>query len=301
MKVFLEPTGLHSTAMKRVSAALTKAALDFPSIKIVKRPDDADLQVLHIVQWDDRYKNGWERPFVPIQYCIHSALGGTFERWMGLWEKALMVWSYYDIYAMLEALPYAPHARWNISYLPKDNFYHAPLGVDNAFLCQRPALKRDLVITSGYVTGYPGEAIEEVWNAAERAGLAGVHIGPANLEGSTRKLPENWKAESGITDEQLAAYYRRALYVSGLRYVEGFELPAAEGLVCGARPILFDQPSQHRWYGASGVYLQEREVEQQLDALFASPYNPVSSCEQAAAVATFNWEDICHGFWKRLA
>jgi glycosyltransferase involved in cell wall biosynthesis len=157
-------------------------------------------------------------------------------------------------------------------------------------------------MTSGYVSGPGAEAIEEAVMAAERAGLTSLHLGPKNVAGMTQR-PFMWRTTQGIDDERLAALYRRTSWVSGLRHVEGFEMPAIEGLACGARPILFDRPDMRQWYGDLAVYVPECSRDDLIDCLIPileSPPAPVTKEERTRALRRFNWQRIAAGFWSAL-
>lgn len=104
------------------------------------------------------------------------------------------------------------------------------------------------------------------------------------------------------SDKELAPYYSTSQYVSGLRRTEGFELPAVEGLFCGARPILFDTPNYRQWYEPFGIFIYEgsrQEVIEQLINIFQGPYQPVTEEEIAVAQGRFDWQRIIGGFWER--
>jgi glycosyltransferase involved in cell wall biosynthesis len=180
---------------------------------------------------------------------------------------------------------------------------YAPLGVDPVFLGEFEPVKRDLIITTGYVAGYGAEAIEEVWNAAERHGIGGIHLGPKSVHGIKReKMPKGWRNAEAISDEELAGYYRRALFVGAMRYFEGFELPAAEGLACGARPIMFNQPAVRHWYGSTAVYLPELTGGELTDLISDAILNrqAVTTEERKFAATQFNWERIATEIWARV-
>lgn len=321
LKVFTSPVGLHSRAMVRVEKAIRAHA---PShVVFVDRPEDADLQFLHVIGWDGAFKN-WPRPYVAIQYCLKTA-GGDMEDWVRFWDKSTLTWSYYD-------LSYIETTISGVYWAPdRSNLFHAPLGADEIFreeamlrLRRGPldfsvhGSSRDLIVTTGYVSGPGAEAIAEVWTAAERTGWAGVHIGPVKVEGAGRALPESWISVEGCSDAALVNYYKCAAFVSGLRYGEGFELPAIEGALCGASPILFEQPSQHMWMGdyrlvrwmpetfdsardGKGRY-RPRNLTVALEELFFE----AKHCETSEATSSglaqiltrFNWANIVPDMWK---
>lgn len=316
VKMFVEPTGLYSRAMTRVANAIKKHA---PAhIVFVDRAEDADVQVLHVIDWCDEFLN-WPRPYIAIQYCLESTSQRSAAKWDKFWSKAQLVWSYYDLAG------YLSHAYRESGHSDTDSnrLFHAPLGADEIFRSNAQQLlhnsatgvkpfaseSRNLIVTSGYVSGPCAEAIEEVWNAAERTGWAGLHIGPPVVEGMRRRsMPADWHSVEGCTDTELAAYYRRAYFVSGLRYGEGFELPAVEGVLCGALPLVFGQRSQLRWFSGICGFMPERLVGRrlanQLEELFSTTkYEdqflratrdclPAGSHGVSVALARFNWASI---------
>ena len=287
MKVCLTPLPKGNRAMYRVAGALSFHAPI--GVEFVDRPENADVQVLHVVGRESLANIRCDR-YIVIQYCYRSAAdtGPDPEAWAETWGAAEFVWSYYDLH---DAMPAG--AR----------FMEAPLGVDRAFL--RPGLDgvRSGVVTSGFVSSPEAEAIEEVAIAAAAVGMPVFHLGPRKIDGIDGDLPGNWSSRNGISDDLLARIYGRSLWVSGLRHVEGFELPAAEGLICGARPFMFDRPETRRWYdglaefvpGCSGAPLVEILTE-----LFSRPRRPVSPAERTEALQRFSWSKIAGEFWKRL-
>jgi hypothetical protein len=244
----------------------------------------AELQVVHTVGME-----GMDTVTTPelaiIQYCLLSA-NGSQEQWYALWKKARLVWSYYNI-QMPEGV----------------RFYHAPLGVDGEMFRAAEGSRPIGVITSGYVSGPAAEAIEEVAEAALREKLSVVHIGPSGVAGMKKRCEPTWKAQQGMTDAALSILYGRARWVSGLRHVEGFELPALEGLVCGARPIVFDRPDMREWYDGLAVFIPEcsgAELVRELRAVFSLSPAPVTAEERARVLARFDWTTVTTGFWERL-
>jgi len=279
-----------SQAMYRVARALRVWAPR--ELEFVQDPAQADLQVVHVIG-----PNAIDEIKAPrcalIQYCLGAASepDGTNQRipsaaYAPLWTRAELVWSYLDL-AKYCASP----------------FYYAPLGIDPAFVNTYVKTPRDIgVLTSGYVSDPCGEAIEEMALASDRAGLSMVHLGPDNVQGMVRK-PRNWRSLNGLTDTQLAHVYCQTKWVSGLRHVEGFEMPVIEGLACGARPIVFDRPDMTQWYDNYATFVQERSGDALVDVLAEvlrySP-KPISESERAIILERFNWATIIRGFWERI-
>jgi glycosyltransferase involved in cell wall biosynthesis len=78
-------------------------------------------------------------------------------------------------------------------------------------------------------------------------------------------------------------------------------MPAAEGLCCGVRPILFDAPHYRTWYDGLAEFIPETDREQiikDLTSLFKKPIREVTPNEIEDARARFDWEKIVTNFWK---
>lgn len=315
-RVFVQPTGLYSRAMTRIANALTAYAP--PNVTVVDKHHKADIVVMYVIGSDaiaagkSHVTQG--RSYVAVQCCLKSAGYDGSEEWHDFWRQSDLVWSYYDLGLIAHSAGF--------------RFYHSPLGVDDCFRHPFNDTQRErLIITSGYMDGPGCEAITEVWEAVaivnRNLGLAGssalrcFHVGPSQPAGMPRQLsvnpadapatmPDGWSAREGISDEELASLYRRALLVSGLRHVEGFELPAAEGLLCGARPLLFSRPDMREWYKfhhytlpeCSGVELVDALVDM-LPAILNDNW-PVTERDRQELLARFDWKTICTEFWARL-
>lgn len=281
MNVCLRPTGLHSRAMLRVAEALTAYA---PSnVTVVKEPADADFQIVHVIGTGSFEGVDESKPHAIIQYCLKSS-GRTEAEWLPTWRKANLVWSYFHLLGEFHSM-------------------HAPLGVDPIFtLSRRPQPRLIGVMTSGYVSGPASEAIDEVAEAASRVGAYVAHLGPPDVEGMASRT-RNWRSIHEINDANLADLYNRTRWVSGLRHVEGFELPVLEGLVCGARPIVFDRPDMRDWYDGHAVFVPEccgEELVDRLMPILASEPKPVDAAERKVILKRFNWSRIATQFWEEL-
>lgn len=288
--VHLAPSGVYSRAMVRIANALTHYA---PShVTITKRPDDAHLRVLYVIAPDaipfarDIVARG--QKIAVLQCCRYLTEAVD---WSELWQAADLVWSYYDLSAHAAHYDFA--------------FMYAPLGVDPTFVHMGQtvrSIRRNRVVTTGYVSSPHAEAIEEVWEAANRAGVEAVHIGPSSVEGMS-KYPHNWRAVHEITDEELAQLYLTSTWVAALRHTEGFELPAVEGLVCGARPLLFERPCYRSWYGVHGTYVLDRgghELVDDLVSVFRHVPRYIDDAERLKIASEFSWEKIATEFWERV-
>ena len=290
MKVYVDPVPKLSPAMDRVAKALKRSAP--PSVEITTNLKEADFQVLHAIS--NRVLRWLRAPsYAVIQYCYRTAATGVLSdedrdrEFQHIWDGKV-VWSYYDLAASMSA---------------SSTLYYAPLGIDPVFHSSLNGTGRDIgVITSGHVAGPGAEAIEEIAQAAFRVGLTTQHIGPGKVSRMS-SVPRGWSAVSGISDHSLSELYSRSRWVSGLRHVEGFELPAVEGLACGARPILFDRPEMRKWYDGHAVFVPECSGSELVNALvkvMENPPDPVSEEERQVVLEKFNWQTITEGFWEKV-
>ena len=291
-----------SRAIIRIGAALQKYApgevrLIPPMRKDSKRSAqlpgeaDGDLVVLPINGLRDHWQalaarcRARGQRYAVVQIALRTSRHPSTEQWRDLWRGAAVVWSYY------------PLGRWiaEDGGAPLDfPFYHAPLGVDGSVFTPGDghALRGYTVLTSGFRRHQEGVA--ECDEAAAAVDGCVFQLGP------TFSMKAETFYGTGLEDDELARIYQQCQWVSGLRRTEGFELPAAEGLLCGARPLLFDRPHYRCWYESWGDFVTEggRTVEE-LTRLFERGPRPVTGPERDAAARLFDWERICRGFWER--
>lgn len=312
MKIYLELPE-ESRGIGRVYTAL--AARLPEGWELTKDSMEADHIVLHIVgrhdqnlrkaQWCKKYNI----PYSVIQYCLRSTKNPNTADWFEIWKDARTVWSYYDL---RQALADDGH---ELEKTP--NFYLAPLGVDTKVFKDRnktgsckvcgevydnhidkkhdffPSRKYSILASSQHALS---ESARECVLASQEVGREMVFLGHELRRGS------DVVCISGISDIELSDLYSHCEFVSGLRRIEGFELPAIEGLMCGARPVFFDKPHYRLWFDGIAEFIPEgtrEEVVESLKQLFLKGTLPVSSGEKAFAKQLFNWDTIVEGFWKK--
>lgn len=294
MKIYLT-LPQPSLGLERIRTALIRYKPEW--VEVVDSADYADLVVLYAIGRHDALMRQAQnilqegRQYAVIQVCLRSTMSPNSCDWQQLWSNAVAVWSYYDL---LRAL-YIDGDGMDFSLCM--NFYHAPLGVDaEVFQVHRDWKKNSdyIIISSGQ--SRLSESVRECYLAAQAVGRESAHLG--------KELNQPFvHCYSHVSDDILRALYNISEFVSGLRRKEGFELPAVEGLLCGARPIVFDTPDYHWNYGDHAEYIYEgtrQEVVDQLVELFKRGARPVTAEERAAAVERFNWETIIKGFYERL-
>lgn len=290
MKAFIH-SGIPAASIRRIVQAIGRYAPR--DVKIVPSRDLADL-VIHTVVGVQNFHHtslpdliaadrAAGRQYAIVQCCLRSTERAEPSFWLPIWRDAAVVWSYLDLLLFTGGRADFP-------------FYHEPLGADpNVF--QMPATdypRPFTMLTSGYVA--ESEGVLEAADAVQRVGGKHMHLGPELVQGNHTTFL------TGISDAHLAAVYARCQYVAGLRRCEGFELPAAEGLLCGARPVMFAADHYRRWFGDWARYVPEADAETVTAAIaeiIRTP-QPVSEAEREAAVSMFSWERVVSGFWQRV-
>lgn len=276
----------------RIAQALTATAPSWA--RVVQDVAQADVQLLQVTALDAR--RGVKAPrYAIIQHAqMHEHRHGGrspivvppgFNPWEALWSKALAIWSPVSI--NIAALNSAAH------------LYLEPFGVDTAVFRPSGAARDVGIVTSG--NNNFDEAIEEAAAAALRAGLTVVHVGPFEVDGMDARVSPGMSAVNSLSDNELAALYSRARWVSGLRYKEGFELPVLEGLACGARPICFDTAANRASFGEHAVYVHEctgDALVNQLTSVMSQHARPVGVQELNEVTLRYDWERLAVGFWQ---
>lgn len=282
MRVFLS-VSFPSFGISRVVLQLEKyLPADFV---ITNDPTSADLTILHVI---GRHDHNLERAkrildaghqYAVIQYTLNSTRNPDPKDWVGLWSGAKVVWSYYDLRKFIPGM------------------YLSPLGVMSDIFYKEPETSKDYMIgtnTSG--SCYQAECIGESRVAVFRAGGRMLHVGESFGSDPSVDHFEN------VTDDEMRHLYNRCRWFSALRRKDGFELIAAEALLCGVRPIMFDTPNFRQWFDGLAEFIPEEtvgETVRNLTRLLQDKERPVSESEILETKERFNWEAIAEGFWKR--
>lgn len=291
MKVYCETPPDMSKAMDRVVAAL-KAHTPRRAVEFVDKEEDAELVVLHVIGFPEteqhvRIIRARGQQYAIIQYCLRSTQRPDTNEWAAIWQQAKLVWSYYDLPGL------CVQDGWKNGSFP---FYLSPLGVDPVFkdAGSNFSVKMYTMMTSGFVA--ESEGVAEVAEAIRQVDGRHFHLGPRTVAPNAAKWGVN------ISDFLLADVYSRCCWVAGLRRCEGFEMPAAEGLVCGARPIMFDAPHYRQWFDGFAEFIPEtNNFDATVDSIveiFRRGFRLLPNELCKAAADRFDWSKIIPGFWK---
>lgn len=297
MRIYLTPPQ-PSRGLQRIADALVKYKPEW--VEVVQTQAEAELVIIYAIGRRDRvearvdYLLSTNRKYAVIQVSLRSTMAPRVIDWLDIWNDAEVVWSYYDLQqAFIDDANELGHSCSVI------DFYHAPLGADAEVFAPDSyrSRQKDYIIASSGLSRL-SESVRECAIAAEQVNRSMFHLGPE------LRLPGHVLfSKDKLTDKELAVCYSACEFVSGLRRKEGFELPAIEGLLCGARPVVFDTPD-YRWcYGNHALYIPEgsrAEVVDSLVEIFKRGAPPVTPEERELAVARYDWKKIVGGFYERL-
>jgi len=282
MKVYanvLPPT--MGRVMYRINSAIKRYAPD--DVQFVNSPEKADLQILDVIGTGNlRYLTG--REYIILQHCYRTAETQDPGFWLPIFRRARLVVSYHDLRELTGSDDFP--------------FYRCPWGADPSVFRPSGLQRTHAIITTGY--NDDGEAIRECHDAATSLPKPSIHLNKSHALGWMNGYPLVTVIDD-VNDAQLASYYSLVDYVSGLRRGEGFELPVVEGLLCGARPIVFDTLGYHYWFTPHAVFLPEtsrEELTSLLKTILSSRPLPVTLDERDTVSRKFDWEVIMTRFWQ---
>lgn len=281
MKVFTMVDGWLGYVFHRIDKALHDWAP--ADIEWVETPQEADVQIVHIIGKGE-LKNIQNKNYVVIQYCYHTQdIPPTDDGLRPLWENAVLVSSFHDFKEY--------HSNWDF------DFFGMPLGADDSvFFHLGEKLRAKEILTTGYVAGT--ESLEEVFGACQSSGFKMVHLGR-----DFGWSQETFRHNDWVPDDELCKLYNSVSYTGCLRRVEGFEAPAIEGLMCGARPITFDL-STYRWYHKYAVVIKDtnpKDIQEKLAYILTNRIRlPVTKEEIEEVKQKFSWSVLIPEFWNKI-
>jgi len=210
--------------------------------------------------------------------CTNTAI------WRPMWERAEVVWSFHDLVKSCQ------EEQTPVNF----NFYYAPLGVESDVFKETKSERKYLILSTGSGRAWNKECKNEILLAVQGLNRKIFQLG-------TGENTDIITYSNDMDDETLAKYYSQCEFVSGLRRVEGFELPIIEGLLCGARPICFDTPNYRHWFNEIAEFIPEdTHVSENLRGLFDKGVRPVAETEKEYVKTNFNWEIILQKLWKMI-
>ena len=289
-RVHIAQPYVTARCLDRINEVLVRYAPDY--VEFTPVGASADLIVMHVagrwrrISWSvGQCRNDGQR-YAIIQYSQKDTQRPDPYHWLDIWKDATVIWSYLDLSAYVVERGQGRHR-------PLRNLYYAPLGADGDVFYPRQVEKEYTVCTSGRL--YTTECVKEAYRAARRLGGRIAHLGPEMNK-------EHMDCFQDLTDDEVATLYSKCHFVTGLRRREGFELPAAEGLLCGVRPIVFDSPHYRAWYDGLAEFILEGDrpsVIENLTKLFQQGTRPVTEEERAEAARRFHWPTLVREFWRR--
>ena len=142
------------------------------------------------------------------------------------------------------------------------------------------------------------EGIRECVAACDALNTKMLHVGR-----DFKYTNKSYTNMHNLSHGEMKRAYNASKWVSALRRIEGFEKPAIEGLLCGARPICFDTPLYRYWYGDLARYVREADeaiTYKDIIRVMSNEYTPVTAEEMEKAIKKFAWNYVSKNFWKKV-
>ena len=277
IKLFEYQNPSWGTAFKRIS----KAFHDYsPSnIQWKEYAGSADVVMVHVVGTGEIpiiekvLKAG--KKIIIVAHIYRT--GGNID-WETLLPEAILSVSFHDFKS------YFPNLNCN--------FYSTPWGVDNTIIYDMNIPKTRKILSTGYVADT--ECLDKLYQACVNTNNFMYHTGK-NFEFGEKYVHIPW-----LNDQGFNTMLNSVQYTSCLRDIEGFEMMGAEGLFCGARPIVPDLPT-YDWYEDFGYYvdMQKDIVKQLEDLLLLTPPVPKED-EMQRIRELFDWKNIVPSIFERI-
>lgn len=166
----------------------------------------------------------------------------------------------------------------------------APNGIDARFTPDGPREAGSYVFYAG--NDKPHKNVETLVAACERAQQRLVLAG-----GAFERFRGRAELRGFVSDDELAALYRGALAVVMPSFDEGFGLPAAEAMACGAAVITSTAPALVEITNDAALHVDARDVEGFANAIARVAHDR----ELRAQLASRGIERAKHFTWKRCA
>lgn len=287
MKVYIE-NFLDDAAILRITDAFKKRLPKAHSLADSK--NEADFVI--VISYGHRRKIqkyidsilAENKKYAVIQLSVRSTSNPGTSDWMPIWHNAELVYSYLDL----------PEYCKEDGVRADFNFYRAPLGVEPEVFEKTARQRNFLIASTGSGKPWNKECKNEIVLASKNLGKKIFQLGPG--ENTDRITYSN-----NASDKDLAEFYSQCEFVSGLRRIEGFELPVIEGLLCGARPICFDTPNFRFWFKSVAEFIPENSsIHENLNKIFIRSAKPVTEAQKRYVKTHFNWDTIIKNFWKKL-
>lgn len=254
-------------------------------ITYVDHPSKADIQFVYAIG-DGQLEQiiRWAKPFVLWQICYKTTEKPDI--WKHYWNKdsCLALVSYYDL------------EKDFITDKTKDKYLMTSLGYDPKVFHNNSDKGRERLydaITFGYVDGESGEVIKDLLKPFPKLVHVGGNIGINQMEN------EGYVRIEGIDDGTLSRLYNESRYVGAMRYTEGFELPALEGLACGATPIMFDLDDYKRWFDGYALFVNRDTLQKDLLKISREKTKLNKTKDEVQEfLKTRTWEHVMTNYWN---
>jgi len=289
LKIFFPVDTSWGLVMHRITYDIQRFA-PHDKFEFVDTYEKCDIAFWHLIGPNKVQK---EKPYVILFHCFGRDRGEIAMReiWLENFKQAEMVYGYYPLHKFIGE-----------DDMKEINYVRQPWGVDNTIFYRMPEVKKQFTcVATGYVA--QTEALLELYRACKAVGGKLLHIG-GSLDREVGLLnPMYYERICNVSDDDMRRAYNSAYWVSGLRRVEGYEIPALEGFVCGAQPICFNiEDFYPYWFGDFANFIPQGSVDDTTEALAKLfSVQPLINSKKIEEIKNkFDTEKLSRGFWDVL-
>jgi len=252
--------------------------------EFVRDPAIADFQILDITRISDKYYLKCDK-YLLFFHTFGEWAEESPSEYYDLFNNAMLVYSHLDLASIYPTMN-------------RDKFMRGPWGCQPDVWFKKEYLKNDRyqILCTGEIP--QTEGIRECIAACDELYTKLLHVGT-----NFNYQNYSYTNKSNLPYNEMNEAYNNSLWVSALRRIEGFEKPAIEGLLCGARPICFDTPLYRYWYGNFARYVKEgteQETYNDLLRVMKEEYAPITKEEMGEAIKKFAWFYVSQNLWSRI-
>lgn len=255
------------------------------------------LDILHCTTFRGPVRRG-----IPRVLTVHDLAvlryPETFPRWHRLYGRVGLRKVLRAADAVVAVSEFTRRETAKLAGVPLERIRVVPNGVDKLFTNDGPAAEGSYVLA--VATLEPRKNLPRVVQAAR---LAGVELRVVGARGWGGVSVPGWVGE--ITDAELAELYRGARCVLYPSLYEGFGLPVAEAMACGAPVVTSRGTATEEVAGGAAVLVDPHDVEAIADGIAEAERRRAELLPLGLARAgELTWEraaDEVEALWKELA
>ena len=251
-----ERTGVELVPLRRGgsgrAAAVYRDAVWYP-LTLPRLARSANVDVLHC----PTFRGPLREPPCPLVVTVHDLAvlrhPEAFNTWTRWYSRVCVPRVVRAARRLIAISEFTKRELVEVLGVPADKVAVIPNGIENVFTADGPAAEGDYLLT--VATLEPRKNLGRVQKAAAKLGM---ELRIAGEPGWGKVAAEGWLGR--VPDDELAALYRGAACVVYPSLYEGFGLPIAEAIACGAPVVTSRGGATEETAGGAAVLVDPVDV-----------------------------------------